>query len=66
MKHANSTGHPIVASFEPLQSWFYDYEKQKIVRGIKLLPPRSRPESQAAPGPQGKVPPNWEELLKDI
>ena len=63
MKHAHSAGHPIVASFEPLQNWFYDYEKGKIVRGRKLLPPRSHPELQPVPGPPGKVPANWEELL---
>jgi Zn-finger in ubiquitin-hydrolases and other protein len=59
MKHARSAGHPIVASFEPLQNWFYDYEKGKIVRGMKLLPPRSHPELQTVPGPPGKVPANW-------
>ena len=65
-KHAIETGHPIVASFEPLQGWFYDYEKQKVFRGIRLLSPRSRPEDQPAPGPAGKVPENWESLLNDV
>jgi Zn-finger in ubiquitin-hydrolases and other protein len=64
-KHAQSAGHPIVTSFEPLQNWFYDYEKDKIVKGMKLRPPRSHPESQPVPGPEGKVPPNWQELLHD-
>jgi hypothetical protein len=64
-KHALSTGHPIAASFEPLQTWFYDYEKEKIVTGMKLALPRWHPESQPSPGPEGKVPPNWEELLND-
>ena len=27
-KHAAATGHPIIASFEPGEDWFYDYEKQ--------------------------------------
>jgi len=25
-KHAAETGHPIIASFEPGEHWFYDYE----------------------------------------
>jgi hypothetical protein len=65
MKHAHSTEHPIAASFEPLQHWFYDYEKRQVFKGVKLLPPRSHPESQPVPGPKERVPPNWEELLND-
>jgi hypothetical protein len=26
-KHAAGMGHPIIASFEPGEDWFYDYEK---------------------------------------
>jgi hypothetical protein len=65
-RHAAETGHPIVASFEPLQGWFYDYEKQKVFRGIRLLPPRSHPQDQPSPGPAGKVPTEWESLLRDL
>jgi hypothetical protein len=65
-KHAAQSGHPIVASFEPLQGWLYDYEKQRVFRGIRLLPPQSHPSDQPAPGPAGKVPPEWESLLHDI
>ena len=25
-RHAAATGHPIIASFEPTEHWFYDYE----------------------------------------
>jgi hypothetical protein len=64
-RHAAETGHPVVASFEPLQGWFFDYEKRRVFRGIRLLPPRSHPEDQPAPGPVGKVPANWESLLND-
>ena len=35
-KHAAKTGHPIIASFEPGEDWFYDYEKRKMIRGVKL------------------------------
>ena len=32
-KHAAATGHPIIASFEPGEDWFYDYEKQDDDQG---------------------------------
>jgi len=62
-KHAAATGHPIIASFEPGEDWFFDYEKQAIVNGAELLPPHSHPGNQPAPGPAGRVPANWESLL---
>ena len=63
-KHAAKTGHPIIASFEPGEDWFYDYEKRAMIRGVKLLPPHSHPEDQPSPGPAGRVPENWESLLQ--
>jgi hypothetical protein len=62
-KHAATTGHPIIASFEPGEDWFYDYEKRGMIQGEELLPPHSHPEDQPAPGPAGKVPANWQSLL---
>jgi len=62
-KHAAATGHPIIASFEPGEDWFYDYEKQGMIKGVELLPPHSHPTNQPAPGPAGRVPPNWESFL---
>jgi hypothetical protein len=64
-KHAAQTGHPVIASFEPGEHWFYDYEKQAMitVKGVELLPPHSHPKNQAIPGPAGRVPANWESLL---
>jgi hypothetical protein len=64
--HAVESGHPVVASFEPLQSWLYDYEKRKVFRGFRLASPRSHPEDQPVPGPKDKVPENWESLLHDV
>ena len=32
-KHAAAAGHPIIASFEPGEDWFYDYEKQAMIKG---------------------------------
>ena len=42
-KHAAATGLPIIASFEPGEDWFFDYEKQRMITGVKLLPPYSHP-----------------------
>ncbi len=39
------------------------YEKQRMIKGVELLPPHSHPATQPAPGPAGKVPPDWESLL---
>ena len=46
-KHAAAAGHPIIASFEPGEDWFYDYEKQEMIKGVKLLPPHAHPEKSA-------------------
>jgi hypothetical protein len=64
-KHAATTGHPIIASFEPGEDWFYDYEEHAMIRikGVELFPPHSHPEDQPSPGPAGRVPANWESLL---
>jgi hypothetical protein len=64
-KHAAATGHPIITSFEPGEDWFYDYDKQGMikVKGVELPPPHAHPESQPAPGPAERVPANWESLL---
>src|SRR6266403_2556252 len=62
-KHAATTGHPIIASFEPGEDWFFDCEKRGMIKGVELLPPHAHPESQPAPGPTGRVPANWESLL---
>jgi hypothetical protein len=62
-QHFAATGHPVVASFEPGEDWFFDYEKQRMIKSVELLPPHSHPVSQPAPGPAGRVPSDWESLL---
>src|SRR5271170_582062 len=54
--HYHETSHPVIASFEPGEDWFYDYRTQATVDGPSLAPPRSHPANQAVPGPHGKVP----------
>ena len=60
MGHAQSTGHRVIASFEPGEEWFWDYVAQDEVYGPALAPPAHRPLSQPTPGPAGKVPLDWE------
>jgi hypothetical protein len=62
-KHFDVTGHPIAPSFEPGETWFYDYRTRKMIPGEKLAEPRWHPEDQPVPGPAGKVPRDWESRL---
>jgi hypothetical protein len=62
-QHAAETGHPVVQSFEPYETWFWDYEQLDLVAGPRLAPPRSHPRSQPVPAPEDRVPENWLELL---
>lgn len=62
-KHSQNTGHPIIASFEPGESWFYDYRTGEFLVGPRLSPPHSHPSDQPVPGPAGSVPSNWESKL---
>lgn len=50
-------------SFEPGEDWFYDYRTRRMISGPDLAPPTSHPEHQAVPGPGGRVPPNWRDLI---
>jgi hypothetical protein len=35
-KHAAAAGHPVIASFEPGEDCFFDYEKQRMITGMEL------------------------------
>src|SRR4051812_48404937 len=59
--HYQDTGHPVIASFEPGEEWFWDYRTAESVDGSDLAPPTSHPEDQPAPGPAGRVPADWTE-----
>jgi hypothetical protein len=63
-KHWRETGHPIIRSFEPGEDWFWDYETKDYYEGPELAPPKCRPEGETVPGPRGRVPPNWADLLR--
>ena len=57
--HAAATGHPYVQSFEPGESWFWDYERQDYYDGPELAAPQNHPVEQPVPGPEGRVPADW-------
>lgn len=62
-RHFEQTSHPLVQSFEPGEDWFYDFRSDGFGLGPDLAPPTDHPEGQPVPGPEGKVPGNWQELL---
>ena len=62
--HARETGHRLVQSFEPGEDWWWDYEAGAWAEGPALAPPTSRPDSQAVPGPDGRVPQDWRDVLR--
>ncbi|NYE18425.1 UBP-type zinc finger domain-containing protein [Microbacterium immunditiarum] len=57
--HFHVAGHRYVRSFEPGESWFWDYAAETYVDGPELAPPLSHPETQPSPGPEGRVPDDW-------
>ena len=61
--HSHTTGHRYVQSFEPGESWFWDYVDAQIVDGPALAEPHSHPADQPSPGPRGRVPTGWRELV---
>jgi hypothetical protein len=61
--HADSSGHPVIRSFEPGEDWFWNYRTNDYMEGPRLAPPQHHPVDQPVPGPAGRVPANWQELL---
>ena len=62
-RHAFKERHPIIHSFEPGEDWFWDYAQNDFAEGPPLAPPTHHPLDQPVPGPEGRVPPDWEYLL---
>ena len=61
--HFRETGHRLVQSFEPGEDWYWDYVDEAMFEGPELAPPTSHPADQPSPGPRGRVPLNWRELI---
>jgi len=62
-KHAKSSGHPLITSFEPGEDWFWNFQDEQFYDGPELAPPDSHPLDQPTPGPHGKVPADWRRHL---
>lgn len=63
-KHYHLTGHPVITSYEPGENWFYNYDTKDSFEGPQLADPQSHPLSQPVPGPEGKVPSDWQSKIK--
>lgn len=61
--HFRGTGHRYMQSFEPGEDWYWDYETEQLATGPELAAPTSHPDDQPTPGPAGRVPADWQELL---
>ncbi len=64
-RHAAQAGHPMARSFEPGETWFWDYVAETYLQGPPLADPQSRPLHQPSPGPAGRVPPDWRSRLHE-
>jgi hypothetical protein len=58
--HALKQGHPWIRSYEPDEDWFYSYADDQFYEGPDLAPPLHHPIEQPTPGPQGRVPSDWQ------
>ena len=61
--HYHKTRHPIITSFEPKEDWFYDFRTEVFLDGPVLAAPLSHPLHQSVPGPEGRVPHDWQSRL---
>ena len=61
--HAHDSSHPVIASFEPGEDWFYDYRSNEFFDGPTLAAPDAHPLDQGVPGPKGRVPGDWQSKL---
>jgi hypothetical protein len=61
--HFKESRHPVMASFEPGEEWFWDFEREVGFEGPVLADPQSHPEDQPTPGPAGAVPDDWREHI---
>lgn len=62
-RHFEETGHPVMASFEPGEDWYWSFAAREPFDGPPLAAPTSRPADQPAPGPAGAVPDDWQDHL---
>ena len=48
-KHFFATGHPIIGSFEPGETWFWNFETESEVRARRLRRPNPIPKTSRCP-----------------
>src|SRR5438067_5209209 len=58
-KHAGTSGHPLVQSFEPGEDWFWNYGTESYYEGPTLAEPQHHPLEQSVPGPGDRLPADW-------
>jgi hypothetical protein len=58
--HAKGVQHNVIRSFEPGEDWYWDYRTEKFFAGPSLAEPEHHPLTQPVPGPEGKVPQDWQ------
>lgn len=61
--HFKASGHPYIQSFEPGESWFWNFETETVSEGPELTGPDSHPEEQPIPGPVDRLPGDWQQHL---
>jgi hypothetical protein len=61
--HAETSGHPVIASFEPAEDWLWNFDANAYMDTVALAPPTHHPWNQPVPGPAGRVPADWEDHL---
>jgi hypothetical protein len=61
--HAKESGHPFIVSFEPGESWFWNFVDEEFYDGPKLAPPEHHSLKQSVPGPAKRVPTDWRKHL---
>ncbi len=62
--HARASGHPVIRSFEPGETWFFNYQTNEFYeQGPPLAPPEHHPVGQTVPGPADRVPRDWQAHL---
>lgn len=57
--HVAATGHPVVQSYEPGETWFWDYRREVMTARPELAAPHHHPREQTVPGPAERVPADW-------
>lgn len=64
-EHWRTTGHAVIQSFEPGETWFWDYRDDTAFDGPELAAPHAHPTAQSVPGPADRVPADWQRVLQE-